>query len=327
MARSVNNCFPICGPLAAVPLVAPPCPPCAGGDGPGPGEGFNTDFSYESPTLTVVVTDDDGNPVAGLPLHLHVGVTGGPAYVIPTVTDENGVATANVPQASTGPSDVYVQANPDEGGPFIGSYVVPQAGEDPEPDPVPEVLDESAQTEDGWMLHGSQNRSDGFTKDVSDDVELAVSIRYPYPEVSPADSVPEQTGTYTLDENHPDWRFAFSVAALGGNQLADFDSIELELSSNTETGGGPVIAWTYDAASNEWEGVQGDLPAPPADIVDSTTDGTVVQNIQSYGFDFIRELLTPPEGMAPVAGQFTITLRAVLGATTHELNVPLVVNG
>lgn len=319
MARIVNNCFPICGPLAAVPLVTPPCPPCAGGDGPGPGEGFNTDFSYESPTLTVVVTDDAGNPVAGLPLNLYVGVSGGAAYVIPTVTDENGQAVANVPQAETGPSLVEVQANPDEGGPFIGSYVVPQEGVDPEPDPVPEVLNELAQTDDGWMLHGSQNRSDGFVKYVAPDaIEMAVSIRYPYPEVAAADSVPEQTGAYVINEDLPDWRFAISLTALGPNTLADFDSITMELSSNTDTGGAPLLVWEYDATSNEWESALGD-------IVDSTTDGTTVQNIQSFGFDFIREHLTPPVAAAPVTGQFTITLRAVLGPQTHELTSPFAV--
>ncbi len=160
-----------------------------------------------------------------------------------------------------------------------------------------------------WMLNGSGNPVNKWAISNTASIQVGISPRYRH---SPAPVSSDANGVYTMSRSDADgnaWAFAFSVACRGENvKLSDY-TIGLSIGLNSDGQQAPNLMLEYDAAANAWNSPEGDS------ITDSfqSDDGTVVQDIQSYVFDYIKGKLMP-ESMRDEEvpyGRYIISLTAV----------------
>lgn len=184
--------------------------------------------------------------------------------------------------------DGYSEGGDVEEGEIAGIGTIPPAT----PDGVP------------TLVLGTGNPAVGFVTGGDEYIQLGISVRY----TRDAD-IPLADGTsfeMPAIKNGRKWRFAFSAATLKGALLADYD-ISLLLSLDTENPSleTDVLVFKYDPKTHYWNSTQ------TGTITDSAGGEKVVQNIQAYEFDFIRDLLvqTFEEGVVPF-GKFKIALVA-----------------
>lgn len=174
-----------------------------------------------------------------------------------------------------------------------------------------------------WMLVGQGNPVNKWAISNGTAVQVGISPRYRQ-NMTPVNSGAD--GMYTLpraDAADNAWAFGFSVATKGEDvTLADY-TISLSVSLDSTGAETPVLTFEYDAAANTWTSDEGDT------LSDSfqDEDGTVVQDIQSYSFDFIKDKLLP-ESMRTEDipfGRYTISLTATNETTgdAAAVTVPL----
>lgn len=176
-------------------------------------------------------------------------------------------------------------------------------------------------TKDGqgkYLLIGSGNPVNKWLIGNTDLVQVGFSPRYRH---SPAPINSDLTGLYSFsraDAQGNAWSFALSVATKDTAKLADY-TIEMHFSLDSTGAEAPELSFTYDAAANTWTEAEGYV------ISDSyqDPDGTVVQNIESYIFDFIKDKLLP-ESMRdePIPyGRFFLRLSAKNETTGDQASI------
>lgn len=164
----------------------------------------------------------------------------------------------------------------------------------------PEAMNSSLE-----MLNGNHNPASNFVVGNGQNVQVAVSIRYNQDGVIPK----SEDGYYKLPRVSPNnqkpWTFAFSFATMPNVSLDEYD-ITMSLSLDSTGADSPVLKYTLDGNT---------LVSDPAgsNITDSQgIEGQVVQNIERYSFNFIKDLLLPESMRAETVpyGKYTITLEA-----------------
>lgn len=182
-------------------------------------------------------------------------------------------------------------------------------------------------TKDGkgeWMLTGTGNPVNKWAVSSTSSIQVGISPRYRN-NLTPVNA--DEDSTYTMPRADADgnaWAFAFSVACRGEDvKLADY-SISLSVGLNSDGLQAPSLLLTYDAAANTWNSDEGDS------ITDSfqNDDATVVQDIQSYIFDYIKDKLLP-ESMRDEDipyGRYTITLTAANEDSGDSASVSVSIN-
>ena len=173
----------------------------------------------------------------------------------------------------------------------------------------------------GYLIVGTGNPAVNFQIANGVGVQVGLSVRYRQDMAIP----PGSADGYKLPatRNGEDWTFAFSIATQGEAVLADYD-VHLILSLDSTGAPTPVLDFVYDADANTFtaEGVD--------PIIDNAVndEGTAVQNIQSYGFTFIKEKLLP-ESMREAAtpyGLYVLTLTATHKETDAVTTLAIPVN-
>ena len=194
------------------------------------------------------------------------------------------------------------------------------------PGQIPNGVLWNSATVDGkgeWMLAGQGNPVNRWAISNGTSVQVGFSPRYRHDQI-PVNS--NLDGSYTIqraDSSGDAWAFAFSVATRGeGVKLADY-AITLGLSLDSTGAVGPELTFQYDAVANTWTSDQGDV------LSDSfqNADATVVQDIQSYIFDYIKDKLLPTSMRSvPIPyGRFTLSLKAINSTSgdAAEVNIPI----
>lgn len=169
-----------------------------------------------------------------------------------------------------------------------------------------------------FILTGTGNPVNKWVISNGASVQTGISLRYRH---DGAPVLAEEDGSFRIaradDENNA-WSFALSVATKGEATLADYE-VHLILSLDSSGAPTPVLDFLYDASANTWTATGTD---PISDSYISA-EKTVVQNIETYVFDFIKSKLLP-ESMRQEAvphGRYTITLSAVNSTSGDQASV------
>lgn len=164
----------------------------------------------------------------------------------------------------------------------------------------PEAMNSSLE-----MLLGNHNPASNFVVGNGNNVQVAVSIRYNEDGVIPK----SKDGYYQLPRVSPNnqkpWTFAFSFATMPGVSLDEYD-ITMSLSLDSTGEDTPVLSYILDGNT---------MISDPSgsNITDNEgVEGQVVQNIERYSFDFIKDLLLPESMRSETVpyGKYTITIEA-----------------
>lgn len=177
-------------------------------------------------------------------------------------------------------------------------------------------LSGSAVGENGYLLTGQGNPASGFVLVNGTNCQAALSIRYTQNLRIPS---PDSTGAFSIpatDANGNEWAFAYSLSA---ETLADYD-VTLSVSLDPTGASSAALVWTLDGTNFVSEDTES--------ITDNTVseDGTTVQNIQRYSFDWIKSHLLPPANTQAVpSGSFVISLSVVAkdGSDSAVVSVPV----
>jgi hypothetical protein len=157
----------------------------------------------------------------------------------------------------------------------------------------------------GYMYLGTGNPVSNFQCGNGVNIQLGIAIKWKLDGTMPLSN----NGVYNLPRLSPNngqnWTFAFSIASLPGFPLTDYN-VTLTASLDSTGATTPVISFALSGNT---------LVSTPAGTNITDNEGItnqVVQNIESYTFAFLKDLLLPEsmQSQAVPYGTYYITLSA-----------------